>query len=104
MNILEVDWKVARFKEREYALEYYAVRFCAAKKRVGLDGTEKMFEIFERMKELKMTSFATMNKTLEMLMPKLLKCISYLLGDDESALERFRNLVDEKFVSALVIV
>ena len=103
MDLLEVDFRISRLRERQYCMEQFALKFCRAMKEVQKDGTTKMFEIFERMKELKLLN-ELMNKII--VSKDLKTCVLYLLGDKESNFVSnwtiFKDLVDEKYVTAIM--
>ena len=95
INLLEIDWKIAKFRERKYPLEHYALKFCKAMKMNDKDGTGKMLQIFGRMKELNVTS-KIMNEMLLTSDTVSKQCIVDLLGDGQAAWDTFSDLKDEK--------
>ena len=103
MDLLEVDLRISKLRPRQYCVEHFALRFCRAMKENQMDGTTKMFEIFMRMKALKLLN-VFMNQILKS--KDLMQCILYLLGDEKInhmfVWTRFRALVDEQYVSAIM--
>ena len=103
MDLLEVDLRVSNLGKRQYSMERFALKFCEAMKVSQMDGTSKMFEILTRMKELKLLD-SFMDEILAS--PDLMQCVQYLLGDEDTnymfGWTRFRELVDEKYVTAII--